>query len=303
MKDTPIIIAKGVCMGAADVVPGVSGGTMALVLGIYQRLLSALRNFDLEFLACLGRGQWGAAAARVDLVFLLPLAAGIATALWFFTRVVPIPKLLVTHPEPIYALFFGLIVASIIVLLRDLPKLSVADSGWLILGLLSGLLLVTRVPLETPDAAWFIFFSGAIAICAMLLPGISGSFILLLLRKYAYVFDAIGHLKFAVVIPFALGAVTGLLVFSRILTWLLRRWHRQTLLTITGLLVGSLWMIWPFQERTFDTIRGKSRLVHSTPLWPEALDGTVVAALGCALLGLILVLGIHRLAEKSTSLD
>jgi len=303
MKDTPIIIAKGVCMGAADVVPGVSGGTMALVLGIYQRLLSALRNFDLEFLACLGRGQWRAAAARVDLVFLLPLAVGIATALWFFTRVVPIPKLLVTHPEPIYALFFGLIVASIIVLLRDLPKLSVADSGWLILGLLSGLLLVTRVPLETPNAAWFIFCSGAIAISAMLLPGISGSFILLLLRKYAYVFDAIGHLKFAVVIPFALGAVTGLLVFSRVLTWLLRRWHRQTLLTITGLLLGSLWMIWPFQERTFDIVRGKSRLVHSAPLWPEALDGTVVAALGCALLGLILVLGIHRLAQKNTSLD
>ena len=92
MKDTPIIIAKGVCMGAADVVPGVSGGTMALVLGIYQRLLSALRNFDLEFLACLGRGQWGAAAARVDLVFLLPLAAGIATALWFFTRLVQIGR-------------------------------------------------------------------------------------------------------------------------------------------------------------------------------------------------------------------
>jgi len=303
MKDKPIIFAKGVCMGAADVVPGVSGGTMALVLGIYQRLLTALRNFDVEFLSCLGRGQWRTATAHVDLAFLLPLAAGIGTALWFFTRVVPIPKLLITQPEPIYGLFFGLIVASVIVLLRDLPELAVQDSGWLFLGLVGGLLLVTRVPMETPDSAWFIFCSGAIAICAMLLPGISGSFILLLLRKYAYIFDAIGHLKLAVLVPFALGAITGLLVFSRVLIWLLHRWHRQTLLTITGLLLGSLWMIWPFQERTFDSIRGKSRLVHSAPVWPETMDGAVLAALGCGLLGLILVLGIHRIAERQRPHD
>jgi putative membrane protein len=298
MRSGLATLAKGFLMGAADVVPGVSGGTMAFILGIYRRLLEAIRSVDLTLLGMLRRGRLVEAARHVDLVFLLWLGAGIVAALAFFTRVVPLPKLIHTHPELVYGLFFGLIAASIVVLFRSLQGRRAADLLWLAGGAGAGLGLVTLVPVSTPDTAWFVFLSGAVAISAMILPGISGSFILLILRKYAYVFDAIGHLKIAVIIPFGLGIVTGLMVFSRALVWLLGHSYRQTVTAIIGLLIGSLWLIWPFQERVYETVRGKDRLVRSQPLWPDALDATVAGSVGLAVLGLVLVLVVSRLAAS-----
>ena len=285
-------------MGAADVVPGVSGGTMALILGIYQRLLNALRAFDFGAAKFALTLQIRAFSRRVDLVFLLALGFGIASALIFFTRVVPLPKLIRTHPELIYALFFGLIVGSIVILVRELGRLDGSDWGALVAGALVGFAIINMVPFSTPEAAWFIFLAGALGICAMILPGISGSFILLILQKYAYVFDALGRLDFSVIIPFALGCATGLLAFSRVLAWLLEHYYRVTLVSIIGVLVASLWRIWPFQDRTYVVVRGKERLLDSFPQLPTATDETLAASAGLAVLGFAAVLLLQFVASR-----
>ena len=291
-------LLKGFCMGAADVVPGVSGGTMAFILGIYRRLIDAIRAFDLAALRLVLGGQLRGAAVHVDLVFLLWLGAGIAAALMFFTRVVPLPTLIRTDPVPVYALFFGLIVGSVVVLMRGLKHVNAGDVVALLAGVALGFVIVNVTPAETPEASWFIFACGSLAICAMILPGISGSFILLLLRKYAYIFDALGRLDLTIVVPFALGAATGLMLFSRVLSWLLAHFERRCLLVIAGLLVGSLWMIWPYQRRVFEIVRDKERLVASTPVWPDAFDAIFFLALALALIGFFGVVMLDRMSSR-----
>lgn len=301
-KDSPsalaLTAAKGFCMGAADVVPGVSGGTMAFILGIYQRLLEAIRAFDLTAARLALTFKLRELIVRVDLVFLLALGLGIGSALLFFTRVVPLPTLIRTHPEHIYALFFGLIAGSIVILARELGRLSAHDWIAIVAGALVGFAVINMVPFETPEASWFVFVAGALAISAMILPGISGSFILLLLQKYAYIFDAIGRFDFSIIIPFGLGCATGLMLFSRILAWLLRHFYRATLVTIIGILVASLWRIWPFQDRQYVVVRDKERLMASFPEIPGQFADTEIAALGLALLGLVAVLMLQFIATR-----
>ena len=286
-------------MGAADVVPGVSGGTMALILGIYQRLLGAIRAFDVTLVRMLAARRLRDAFEHVDIMFLIPLGIGILGAILFFTRIVSLPQLLRDYPEQIYALFFGLIVGSIFVLVRGLSPMRWRDLVFLLAGTLFGLLVVNAVPFETPVDSWFIFLSGALAICAMILPGISGSFILLLLRKYDYVFNAIGHFDFSVIVPFALGAASGLMLFSRLLVWLLKDHYRIIMSSIVGVLVGSLWLLWPFQARSYELIRDKQQLVFSTPIWPANAGGAEALAAALCIGGIAAVFTIDRLARST----
>jgi putative membrane protein len=298
-----ILAAKGFCMGAADVVPGVSGGTMAFILGIYEQLIAAIRSFDVVWLQHVFKLEVKPALQRPHFGFLIPLVIGIFCALMFFTRVIPLPTLLHTHPEAIYGLFFGLIVGSIIALLPEAKRFDASMVFFLSIGIALGWFIVTLVPTNTPDAAWFIFLSGMLAISAMLLPGISGSFILLILRKYDTILNAIGHFNLMVLIPFGLGVLTGLVVFSRFLGWLLDRFYRATLLVIIGVLIGTLWVIWPFQVRQYEMIHNKERLMSSTPYWPDALSQPVIYALLMMLLGLALVLIIYAWANKRETHD
>lgn len=285
-------------MGAADVVPGVSGGTMALILGIYQRLLEAIRAFDMRLLRLIASRRLRTAADHVDILFLIPLGAGILGAILFFTRVVSLPQLLRDYPEQIYALFFGLIVGSIVVLVRGYGAMRASELASLAAGTLLGLLVVNAVPFETPVDTWFIFLAGALAICAMILPGISGSFILLLLRKYEYVFNAIGHFDFSVIVPFALGAATGLALFSRLLVWLLKHHYRLTLAAIVGMLIASLWVLWPFQARSYELVRGKQQLVHSSPVLPADAGGAELLAACLCAAGIAAVLSLDAMARR-----
>ncbi len=291
-------LLKGFCMGSADVVPGVSGGTMALILGIYERLLQAIRSFDREWLALLFRLRLVEALGRNDLAFLLPLLLGIGAALLFFTRVVPLPVLILTHPEIVYGLFFGLILASIVVLMGEVERYGPAEVATTVVGIVLGFAIVNLVPVETPTDLWFIFLCGFVAISAMLLPGISGSFILLILGKYAYILGALGNLDLAVLGTFVAGIVAGLVVFSRTIVWLLARYHQPTLLVIKGILIGSLWIIWPFQERVYETVHGKERQIGSSPVLPDSFDATTIASFGLLLTGFVLVMVIHRMAAR-----
>jgi putative membrane protein len=298
LSQLPVYALKGFCMGSADIIPGVSGGTMALILGIYERLLTAIRSFDRAWLESLLKLRLVEALARNDLVFLLPLLTGIALALLFFTRVIPLPLLIITHPELIYGLFFGLILASIVVLFREVKKYGITEALITIAGIVLGLAIVNLVPVETPTALWFIFLCGFVAISAMLLPGISGSFILLILGKYAYIITAFSEFNFTVILAFGAGALAGLIVFSRTIGWLLKHYHQPTLLVIKGILIGSLWMIWPFQDRTYEMVRGKEKLVGTSPVWPDAIDTTVVASAAFLVAGFVLVMVINRFSTR-----
>ena len=301
MKDAAISFARGFCIGAADAVPGVSGGTMAFILGIYRRLIEAIRAFDAALLHLLLARRFRHAIEHVDLAFIAPLALGIFAALLFFTRVVPLPRLIETHPDLVYGLFFGLIVASIVVLLRSLEGVRPVEWTAILAGAAIGFGIVNLVPVSTPDAPWFIALSGALAVSAMLLPGVSGSFILLILRKYAYVFDGIGRFDPGILIPFGIGVIVGLMAFSRVLAWLLREWYRVVLLAICGLLIGSLWVVWPFQERRFEIVHGDRRLISSDPVWPSAADDTTLGAFALMAAGLALVAAIHGLARRRSA--
>jgi putative membrane protein len=298
MKQKIILGAKGFCMGAADVVPGVSGGTMAFILGIYAQLINAIRSFDVIWLQHIFKLEVKSAFQRPHFGFLIPLIIGIFCALIFFTRVIPLPILLHTHPEPIYGLFFGLIIGSVFTLLPETKRFDLTAVFFLSFGILLGWLIVNLVPVETPDATWFIFLSGMLSISAMLLPGISGSFILLILRKYDTILNAIGHFNFMTLIPFGLGVLTGLVVFSRFISWLLARFYRATVLIIIGILIGSLWIIWPFQVRKYVEVHGKEKLISSTPYLPDAWNETVLFAVIMMFIGLGLIWIIYALGNK-----
>ncbi len=289
--------AKGFCIGSADIVPGVSGGTLAFILGIYPQLINAIKSFDGEWLRLVLAFNIKGALGRPHFGFLLPLGAGAIGALLFFTRVVPLPVLIRTRPEIIYGLFFGLILGSIILLYRHIgPNILQRRALFLLAGLFLGGFVMTLAPASTPDHGWFIFLCGAIAISAMILPGLSGSFILLMMKKYAYIFNAIGHFDFSVIIPFALGIVCGVVLFSRFLSYLLDRFYQHTILFISGLLIASLYVVWPFQQRVYEMARAKERLISSTPYWPDHYDEQFLYSLIMMLFGLGLVIVLDRLA-------
>lgn len=295
--ETPPLVGKGMCMGTADIIPGVSGGTMAYILGIYQRLLESITVFNPRWFRQLVSLQLRQAFAEIPFLFLVPLGFGIVLAMWIFTRVIPLPYYVDHHPEPVYGLFFGLVGGSVVLLLRQHARFCVRHALIILAGIVFGGGIVSLVPASTPDAAWFIFLCGALAISAMLLPGISGSFILLILGKYALILAAIGDLDMRVLVPFALGCGVGLLAFAHSLKWLM---HHHTLtmnLIITGLLIGTLRAVWPFQVRTYAEVNGEEKLITSEPFWPEM-------GAWMSLAGLMLLFGfaiIYVLARVSRS--
>ena len=284
-------------MGSADVVPGVSGGSMAFILGIYGQLLEAVAGFNPRLLALLGRGAWRQAAAQVHLGFLVPLLAGLLGAVLLLVR--PITWLYEHQPMPLFALFFGLIVGSILLIARHAHW---GRSGLVAMaaGVAMALLLVTQVPVTMPHDPFTIFWSGAVAIMAMILPGISGSFLLLILGQYQHVMEAVKGLDLATLVPFALGCVVGLAAFVRLLRWLLARWHGQTVALLVGFMAGSLWKIWPFRTILESTTNAKGKLVVlrdalAVPPSPAAL----ALALLLMGLGVALVVGLERLQQRA----
>jgi putative membrane protein len=240
------VFLRGLLMGAADIVPGVSGGTVAFITGIYGRLLDSIRSFDLKCLRLVLAGNIAAAWGHVDGRFLLFLVAGIAGSILTLARL--ISWLLEHHPVPLWAFFFGLILASALVLLRQVERWSAAR----VLNLLVGTGVALAIGLS-PAAGLeatlpAVFLSGFLAICAMILPGISGSFILVLLGMYATVLGALKSFDVIFIVVFACGAGAGLMCFSRLLHWLLERFHEATMALLTGFLFGSLTVVWPWKR-------------------------------------------------------
>ena len=245
----PVVVIKGACMGAADVVPGVSGGTIALLMGIYQRLIDAIHSV-LPALPLLLKGRLRLFWRSIDGTFLALLFGGILLSVLSIAKLMT--WLLETHPVQVWSLFFGLILASSFFVLKGVGKLLIQHLLAMVAGIAAAAAISLLSPAETPDAWWFIFLSGAIAICAMILPGISGSFILLLLGKYEFIMQAVTTMNVPVLMLFAAGAVVGLLSFSQLLSWLLKQYYATTLSLLSGFMLGSLVKVWPWKEALSD---------------------------------------------------
>lgn len=298
-SDAPRIIASGACMGTADLVPGVSGGTMAVALGIYREFLAAITSVNLEALKALFSGRIGRLSKVVHWRFVACLGLGMAIALVVMGKIVKLPEMVSTNPKPVYSVFLGLVLASVFVLVRRVNSWSIGALLALPFGAIVGFVTVQLVPVQTPENPAFVFLSGVIAISAMILPGISGSFMLLVMGKYEYVINSILHFDLAVAVPFALGCLVGIMVFSRVLGYLLDQFHNPMLSGLTGLLVGSLIRIWPYQHTETAIVRGKERIVSAEAFWPETFEWWVAAL---AVFGLLLVLGIELLAARRATL-
>jgi len=287
-KDYLLISARGFCMGAADVVPGVSGGTMAFILGIYDELIGAIHSINGTFIRHVLGLRLREALAQVPWQFLLALMAGIVAAIFLLAR--PLKHALETHPSLVFAFFFGLVLASVLVVRKRVTRWTLTRIGLLGAAALGAFVLVGLAPTKTPNNPLVLFLSGVIAICAMILPGISGSFILVLLGKYEQVIGAVAQLDIVTLVIFAAGCVVGLLSFVRLLRWLLRHYHDATIAVLTGFMLGSLRRVWPWQDFTAD---GTLSLA-----WPAAINGEVILAAALVMIGVGLVLLLERLAEQ-----
>jgi len=295
------IAARGFAMGAADIVPGVSGGTMAFILGIYEQLVDGIA-------AITRRTTWRLAADRrwsellevVPVRFFAALGIGILAAVFTLSRW--LEWLLVNRPVFLWAFFFGLVLASVVVIGRGIrwrPGLvaagvAAAAGAWLLVGL---------VPTRTPDTWWSLILSGALAICAMILPGISGSFILLLLGKYATILAAVNTRDVVTLGLVATGAGIGILTFARLVSWLFDRHHGPTVAALTGLMLGSLRKVWPWKETVATTLdrHGQAVPLVEHNYLPRAYDTGFFVAIAIGLIGFGLVLTLERLASRKSS--
>ncbi len=283
---------RGVCMGAADVVPGVSGGTIAFVTGIYEELIYSIRSVDRRFVSLLLALRLREALKRVPWRFLGPVLIGILLAVVALAR--GIQWMLHHKPELIWAFFFGLVVASVLVVRKRV--VAWRGSTW-IAAFAAGLLfyvVVGLVPVKTPDSPWFLLLCGVIAISAMILPGISGSFILVLLGKYEYLLTALNNRDLFPIVLFTAGAAIGILSVARVLAWIFRRHHDLTVATLTGFMAGSLRKIWPWKDDV-SVLAVDAPLVQLNVL-PRTIDGELAAAVGLAVMGFAVVFVLDRLS-------
>lgn len=278
IKDYFVLTMKGIAMGASDVVPGVSGGTIAFITDIYEELLSSIKSFDLQALKLLFSFKIKELWHKVNGSFLFSVLLGIGISVLSLAKL--ITTLLESHPIFVWAFFFGLVLASTLFVSKRVKKWDILRGVMFFIGVGVAYYITIATPAQTPDSLLFIFLCGAIAICAMILPGISGSFILLLLGKYEYVMEALITANIPVILVFALGAAVGIISFSHLLTFLLNRFHDTTIAILAGFMFGSLNKVWPWKEVIGDV---ENNTLPSQYLW----EGVVLMVLGFAIVYVI----------------
>lgn len=323
IRERLVLYLKGVAMGAADVIPGVSGGTIAFISGIYQPFIGSLERLDHHTAGMLLRGRLARAWRYVNGAFLLTLAAGIFTAVLSLANV--LQYLLRTYPVFLWAFFFGLIIASAWIVARKIDRWRAGLLVFTLVGTGSAYFVTASPVVQTPDTLPFVYMAGLISIMAMILPGISGSFLLVVLDKYNYVigalssigqalhaalqeltagqpgaaFSALGRADWMVLVFFYLGAMTGLIGFSKVLNWLFRRYYQPTIALLIGFMLGALNKVWPWKETvtTYTDRHGVEKPLLERNILPETLDAEVALAALLAFVGFGLVYGLERLAS------
>ncbi|MFR9503242.1 MAG: DUF368 domain-containing protein [Rikenellaceae bacterium] len=253
------IALKGAAMGAADVVPGVSGGTIAFISGIYEELIGSIKSVDIEAIKLLCTLQLKEFWQKINGNFLLSVVCGIALSILSLAKLMT--YLLENHPIMIWSFFFGLIIASSILIFKEIKSFNLLSAASILIGAIVAYTITILSPAETPNDWWFIILCGAIAICAMILPGVSGSFLLLLMGKYQYILSALSNFEITTIALFIAGAAIGIISFSHILSWLLKNFHTATISLLTGFMVGSLNKVWPWKEVIETTINSHGKIV------------------------------------------
>jgi putative membrane protein len=306
LKDYFVVTLKGMGMGAADVVPGVSGGTIAFITGIYEELINTIKSIQPSLLKDFKNGGIKAIWYKVNAPFLIALLLGIGISIASLSRV--ILYLLQNHPIPVWAFFFGLILASAYLVAAEIDEWNLPVIVATFIGTSIAYTITIISPAETPTDLWFIFICGAIAICAMILPGISGSFILLLMGKYEYIFTTLKEFNIAVIITFALGCVTGILSFSHILSWMFKKYKNVTIALLAGFMIGSLNKVWPWKEVLMKvTINGKEKILQEGNLLPAkytevtGMPNQLWLAIALFVFGIVLSIGIERFGKINKS--
>ena len=285
------VAAKGFAMGAANVIPGVSGGTIALLTGIFNELIGALNALlTPKAWKLLFKGSFMEFWEYIHGTFLLWLGAGVVASVFSLAKLME--YVLSHHPVQTWAFFFGLILVSAVFMLADLKGKKAVDVLWLAIGAAMGAAICLLSPSTTPDAPWFIAICGAIAICTMILPGISGSFILVLLGKYDYIMGAVSNLDIPVLAVFAVGCVVGIVAFSKILHWLIAHFEKQTLLVLIGFTVGSLVKVWPWADKA------AYQAANALTGCPEG-ELHILSAVICALVAAASVIVLEVLAHRA----
>lgn len=312
--DYLVITLKGIAMGAADVVPGVSGGTIAFIAGIYQELLSSINKVDFSFFTTWKKNGFSTAWQQINGSFLMSLLIGIGISILSLSKL--ITHLLKTHPLLVWAFFFGLVVASIVFVGKQISKWQSSSILFLIIGAVIAYFITIAEPTESPDGYFYIFLSGVLGIIAMILPGVSGAFILLLMGSYETVIGTIndfrngllslnGELLWPAVtklITFCLGALVGLKLFSKILTWMFDKHRNSTLALLTGFMIGSLNKIWPWKEIISTRINSHGEMVPfvERSILPNAFDGDpqYIGVVTLMLFGFLVIFILEKAATK-----
>lgn len=303
IRENTILFLKGMGMGAADVVPGVSGGTIAFITGIYEELINSIKSIDGSAFKLLLSGQARIFWDKINGSFLLVLISGIILSMMSLAKL--ILYLMENHPIPLWSFFFGLILISAFIVIREVQKFSIKVLLGGIAGIAIAYLITTATPAETPEALWFIFLAGSIAISAMILPGISGSFILLILAKYHFIIESISTLNIPVLVVFALGCVVGLATFSRLISWIFAHHHDLTVAILAGFMIGSLNKVWPWKEVISYRINSAGEQVSAftksispgTYFKITGQNPLLLEAIFYAALGILIVIGLEKIAD------
>jgi putative membrane protein len=294
-----LILLKGMGMGAADVVPGVSGGTIAFITGIYEELIHSIKSIDASAVRFFFSGRWKSFWNHINGTFLVSVFAGIAISVVSLARL--LEYLLHEHPVMVWSFFFGLILVSSYIVAKRIQRWDYSRIVAIITGIGVAFYITSITPAQTTDASWFVFLAGVLASCAMILPGISGSFILLLLGKYQFALTAVNELRILDLLTLGVGAVVGLLSLSRLLSWLFKKFHDGTVAVLAGFMIGSLNKIWPWKE-ILETIvvDGEAKPLIEKNILPQFSnpDHQVLPALGMMLVAILLILGMEFLAAR-----
>lgn len=298
------LTARGFLMGSADVVPGVSGGTIAFILGIYEELVSSIRMIGRPaFLRPLFGLRFGQALQVINWPFLVAVATGILLAVFSLAR--GLEWLLIHHPVLLWSFFFGLVLGSVLTVGQRVKCWRPALVTALVISALGAYILVGLMPVQTPNTWWFLFLSGALAICAMILPGISGAFILVLLGKYQTVLSAVNQRDILTLALVAAGAVIGIVSFAQLLGWLFKRYHDLTVALLTGLMLGSLRKVWPWKVTLEAIPDGHGKLLPTVQqnVLPDmyiggVLNSELIVAIALGAIGFAAVLLIERWTNR-----
>ncbi len=298
-KEWITLFLKGLGIGAANVIPGVSGGTIALITGIFEQLINAIKSFNLTALKLIFKGNFKGFALHTNLSFLIALFLGVGIGILTFARL--LDYLFTNYPIYIWAYFFGLIMASVFFVGRTISKWSFTVIFIFIIGtIIAG--AISILPVATENSSFlYLLLCGIVAVCSMILPGISGSFVLILMGNYKLIMiDAVNNLNMMVLVPVAIGAIVGLLGFSYFLSWIFKKFKDQTISLLIGFILGSLAILWPWKHEITEVFGDKIKVIGYERFLPEHFNNEVILALIYTIFGILSIWIIEKIAQKKT---